>query len=62
MTKKLREIFNEFFANAVPNLNIPEFTGNFDQPVTVVSGYPIINAIAKSSQLLPKSGISRFLL
>ena len=45
--KKLIEIFNEFFENTVSNLNIPEFTGNFDQSVTIVSIFPIINAIAK---------------
>ena len=36
----------EIFANAVPNLNIPEFTGNFYKSVTVVSACPIINAVA----------------
>ena len=45
--KELCEIFNEFFANVVPNLNTPEFTGNFDQSVTVASACPIINSIAK---------------
>ena len=45
--KKLIEIFNEFFDNTVSNLNIPEFTGNFDQSVTIVSIFPITNAIAK---------------
>ena len=44
--------FSEFFANAVPNLNIPELTGNFDQTVTVVSACPIINAIAKYENYL----------
>ena len=28
--KKLYKIFKEMFANAAPNLNIPEFTVNFD--------------------------------
>ena len=45
--KKLCENFNEIFFNAVPNLNIPEFTGNFDQSVADVSTCPVINAIAK---------------
>ena len=40
-----KNFFNEFFANAVPNLNIPEFNGNFDQSDIVVSECPIINAI-----------------
>ena len=34
----------EFFANAVPYLNIPEFTRIFDQSGAVVSACPIINA------------------
>lgn len=47
MTRKLCEIFNEFFGNAISNLNIPEFTGKFDQSGIVVSACPIINAIVK---------------
>ena len=47
MTRKLCEIFNEFFGNAISNLNIPEFTGKFDQSGIVASACPIINATAK---------------
>ena len=47
MTRKLCEIFNELFGNAISNLNIPEFTGNFDQSGIVVSACTIINATAK---------------
>ena len=45
--KKLSEVFNEFFVNAVPNLTIPKFTDTFDQSVVVVSAYPVINSVAK---------------
>ena len=47
IAENLFEIFNEFFVNAVPNLNIAEVTCNFEQSVKVVSACPIIDAIAK---------------
>ena len=47
MTRKLCEIFNDFFGNAISNLNLAEFTGKFDQSGIAVSACPIINATAK---------------
>ena len=37
MTKNFCQTFNENFGKAAPNLNIPQFTGNFDQSGIVVS-------------------------
>ena len=45
--EKLLKYFNEFFIDAVPNLSMPEFTGNLDQPGTVLSACPIISVVAK---------------
>ena len=39
--------FNGFFSNAVLNVKIPKFIGNFDHSGTDVSVCSIINAIAK---------------